>query len=84
MKSEFKETVEDFRISTCAPISTGIDGANEILPMIYSIATLMAFGHRKYEGDEVALEHANPELLAGAFDALGYLAAQALLHLDNR
>jgi hypothetical protein len=79
-----REALGKFRIAGCAPLSgTGRDAPNDVLPMIYSLATLLDMGHRRDENGEAALENANPELLACAFDAIAHLAAFALFSSDQ-
>jgi hypothetical protein len=78
-----KDALQKFRIATCSPLNgTGEDGPNEILPMIYGLATLLDMGFRKPENGDAALENANPELVACAFDGIAQLAALALFRCD--
>ena len=78
------DALQSFRIATCAPLSgVGDDGPNEILPMIFGLATLLEMAHRcDDEGDGPALENANPELVACAFQGIAQLAALALFRSD--
>ena len=92
MSNTSEETVRtalnDFRIAGCSPLyGTGEDATNEILPEIHALATLLGMGFRKpdFEGKgEAALENANPELVATAFDGIARLAAMALFSSDQR
>ena len=78
MSAGVKKALERYTLATCRPMSsTGEDAPAEILPMIYSIATLMEMGLRKYDGAEAAFENVNPELIALAFDGIAELAALA-------
>lgn len=83
-----RKALNDFRIANCAPLNgTGIDATNEILPEIYSLATLLDMGFRKpdFDGKEdAALENANPELVACAFNGIARLAALAMFASDHR
>ena len=83
-----RKALQDFRIAKCSPLNaTGIDATDEILPEIYSIATLLDMGFRKPDLDgkgEAALENASPELVASAFNGIARLAALALFASDQR
>jgi hypothetical protein len=84
MNSELKKTLDSFTINGCRSLnSTGIDGVHVILPMIHGLAELLQMGFRKGENGEALFDNANPELVAAAFDGIGFLAATALLHADN-
>lgn len=76
--------LQKFRIATCAPLSgTGGDGPNEILPMIYGLATLLEMAYRRDDDDNgPVLANANPELVACAFQGIAQLAALALFRSD--
>lgn len=79
-----KQAFGTHRLCDTTPLGhTGIDAAHEILPMIYSLATLLEMGHRKDLKNEAALDNVNPELIAAAFDGIAYLAALADFHLDG-
>ncbi len=75
-----------FRIATCSPLSgTGEDGPNEILPMIYGLATLLEMAHRRDDDNNApVLANANPVLVACAFEGIAQLAALALFPCDAR
>lgn len=83
-----RQALNDFQISKCTPLnSTGVSATDEILPEIYALATLLDMGFRKpdFEGKaEAALENANPELVASAFQGIARLAALALFASDQR
>lgn len=82
-----RAALNDFRIATASPLhATGEDATDEILPMIYSLATLLEFGFRRNNGkdNEAALENANPELVACALEGIAKLAAFALFASDHR
>ena len=82
--NHIKEALQQFRIATCSPLSgTGVDGSDEVLPMIYGLATLLSMGHRcdDLQGEPV-LANANPELVACAFEGIAQLAALALFRSD--
>ena len=83
MTPEIKKALDSFQINTCQTLSgRGIDGVNEILPMIHAIATLMEAGFRKEEDGKALFDGYNPELVASAFDGIAYLAALAKFHAD--
>lgn len=83
-----RKALEDFRIAKCTPLNaTGLGATDEILPEIYSLATLLDMGFRTpdFEGKgEAPLESANPELVAYAFQGIARLAALALFASDHR
>ena len=81
-----RKAMNDFKIAKCSPLhSVGVDASDEILPMIYGLATLLDMGFRKpMDGGEAALENANPELVAQAFEGIARLAALALFASDQR
>lgn len=77
-QSAIKKALDDFRIADTTPLwSVGQDATDEILPMIYSLATALEMGFRK-NGGESALDNTNPEIIACAFDGIAELAALAL------
>ena len=83
MSAAVKEALKAFEISTCSPFNGGgIDAVNEILPMIFSIATLLEMGHRKDLKGDCAFEAVNSELVACAFDGIAHLAALAMFQLE--
>ena len=83
-----RKALDDFRIAQASPLhSTGIDSTDEILPEIYSLATLLEMGFRKpdFEGkQEAVLESASPEIVASALSGIARLAALALFASDHR
>ena len=56
------------------------DAVHEILPMIHGICTLIEMGFRKRFDGTSALDEANPELVASAFDGISHLTALAMFH----
>lgn len=92
MNADHSETVcealNGFNIATSSPLNaTGVDATDEILPEIYALATLLGMGFRKpdFGGEsEAALENANPELVACAFEGIARLATLALFASDQR
>lgn len=86
MDKAVKDAFNAFTIAKCQPLNgTGVDALHELLPAIYSIATLLEMGHRREERfkNEAALEGANPELVACAFDGIAHLAALAMFHAQD-
>ena len=87
-KAVVRKAMNEFRIAKCSPLHcTGVDATDEILPEIYALATLLDMGFRKpdFEGKaEAALENANPELVACAFQGIARLAALALFASHQR
>lgn len=78
------EAFEKFEFcDTRALGNTGISAVHELLPMIYSISTLLEMGHRKDIRGDAALDNVNPELVASAFGGIAHLAALAMFHADN-
>jgi hypothetical protein len=79
LNNPVREALNQFRIAGCSPLNAkGQEAVDEILPMIYSLATLLEMGHRTYGGTDAVLDGVNPELVASAFDAIAQLAALAL------
>ncbi len=83
-----RKALDDFRIAKCSPLNCiGVDATDQILPEIYSLATLLDMGFRKPDFDgksEAALENANPELVAHAFQGIARLAALAMFATEHR
>lgn len=84
MNAELKKAFAGFKINTCNTLNaTGIDAVHTILPMIHGIAALLEMGFRRNSEGEAALEGANTELVAAALDGIGFLAATAMLHIEE-
>lgn len=78
------EAFEKFEICNGRALgNTGINAVHELLPMIYSISTLIEMGHHKDIRGDAALDNMNPELIASAFAGIAYLAGLAMFHADN-
>lgn len=84
MNLEVKKALDSFAINKCNTLnSTGVDAVHTILPMIHGLAVLIEMGFRKDNNGKAALDAANPELVAAAFDGIGFLAATAMFHAEN-
>ena len=80
-----KEALNDFRIATCSPLyAVGVDATDEIMPMVYSLATLLEMGFRKDSDGNSPFDDVNPELIAGGLAGIARLTAFALFASDAR
>ena len=66
-------------VGTTPFVTTGIDAALQRLDAIYSLSAVMsrAYLDSRVLGEKSELDSINPELVGGAWDGIGLLAAEA-------